>query len=1008
MAKGKSGFVGTVLVGVLVLILLIPREIWIALGLAVIVALVIYFYIQWKAHKPLNVGPTEAISKHEPTLSELMQSRPVRSPPKLSQRANRQVLDRAEQTPAKSSTARASTGNVGKAMQHIAAKQAQQHASSSPTRSPQPVEASPASTTSDRVISSSSRHTTPLGTTPDSSAFATAHQSSGNLQDAKRALASRQALLPSMNQPAPRASVAWDERHISAEDSEDENTARIHIPSASRQRDRDGPTAEPTTTARLPENFNQAMQAPAGQPTYPASAHQPSATESHASPAPPAASPAPSVLVARPDVQSRASEEFYSAVISAEHLARRFEVSKPPEGVGPARWLAPGDGIQINGLSIPGGMIYIGSRLSTPNGITEPSLINAGLTVAPSGDYRSIASSYWHNYTDLSSTERHAYLDWLAGGRSAANCASGYVLIFLFGLERRVLVDGVKDPSSKQDWPAIKNELRRISALYGETDGHIRACATGLLDWMELDVGDERLYAKPIPIFPKSYELPIYIRLALGQCSQDRVPIPAQLALTWVRLNPEKSLRTPATRCPEEFDRLFVHRYHETLRAGLVLTKNRTKLKFALRPASQGFNGSSETTRTFGDIPDVTALTAPIRTLMEIARQCTDDLAAFSRLAGKDPNAAGTMEGLLLIPTDIWPSQAQANLVALVSNVRQGPATLSLVEICSALGEVGAPLNKDRVRDLAKMLELQHIGIEPNVLEGARLPTDSDPVVLFEMLPEQSHHADSDVFQTALLTLQLASTLAQSDGQFSDAEITHLSQEIETWSHLSPSSRRRLHAHLQLLTAAPITLASLRKKLEPLGQIAKETVAASMAMLAQVDGLVSPEEMRFLEKVYKALGVDAKRVFTDVHAVVAGRSTVKSEPSRQFRLDPKRIAELQHDTAKVSALLAGIFTEEAPEPVAAPLPIEAKLPDTTIKPGLLGQDEAHSAFLRLMLSRPSWSRAELEDSAADLELMLDGALEKINEASFDTYDFPFSEGDDPVEINPEFLEKIEQ
>jgi len=65
-------------------------------------------------------------------------------------------------------------------------------------------------------------------------------------------------------------------------------------------------------------------------------------------------------------------------------------------------------------------------------------------------------------------------------------------------------------------------------------------------------------------------------------------------------------------------------------------------------------------------------------------------------------------------------------------------------------------------------------------------------------------------------------------------------------------------------------------------------------------------------------------------------------------------------------------------------------------------------LLRLMLSRPSWSRAELEDSAADLELMLDGALEQINEASFDTYDFPFSEGDDPVEINPEFLEKIEQ
>ena len=238
--------------------------------------------------------------------------------------------------------------------------------------------------------------------------------------------------------------------------------------------------------------------------------------------------------------------------------------------------------------------------------------------------------------------------------------------------------------------------------------------------------------------------------------------------------------------------------------------------------------------------------------------------------------------------------------------------------------------------------------------------------------------------------------------------MAHLTREIETWIHLNPSSRKRLHAHLQLLTTAPITLASLKKKLDPLGQVAKEAVAASMATLAQVDGMVSPEEMRFLEKVYKALGVDAKRVFTDVHAVSAGRSVAKSVHTKRFQLDPKRIAELQHDTAKVSALLAGIFTEEAPEPATDSLPIRIVRPEPTINPGLLGQDEAHSALLRLMLSRPSWSRAELEDSAADLELMLDGALEQINEASFDTYDFPFSEGDDPVEINPEFLEKIEQ
>ncbi|MMZ71483.1 hypothetical protein D1872_348900 [compost metagenome] len=61
----------------------------------------------------------------------------------------------------------------------------------------------------------------------------------------------------------------------------------------------------------------------------------------------------------------------------------------------------------------------------------------------------------------------------------------------------------------------------------------------------------------------------------------------------------------------------------------------------------------------------------------------------------------------------------------------------------------------------------------------------------------------------------------------------------------------------------------------------------------------------------------------------------------------------------------------------------------------------------MLLSRPQWSREELLDVSSDLDLMLDGALEHINEVSFDTHDIPFTEGDDPIDVNPEILEKLE-
>jgi AcrR family transcriptional regulator len=192
-----------------------------------------------------------------------------------------------------------------------------------------------------------------------------------------------------------------------------------------------------------------------------------------------------------------------------------------------------------------------------------------------------------------------------------------------------------------------------------------------------------------------------------------------------------------------------------------------------------------------------------------------------------------------------------------------------------------------------------------------------------------------------------------------------------------------------------VTLASLKKKLGLLEHTAKQAFATFMAALAQADGVVSPDEVKFLEKVYKALGVESTQVFSDIHAASAGHTPAPRTAAKGFRLDTARIAALEQDTARVLALLADI-TEET---IQAPAPSVEAEPKRAA--GLLGLDETHSALVRLMLSRPQWTRAELEDAASDLELMLDGALEQVNEACFDAHNIPLSEGEDPIEIHPD-------
>lgn len=691
-------------------------------------------------------------------------------------------------------------------------------------------------------------------------------------------------------------------------------------------------------------------------------------------------------------------------------VSRDYRVPAAPKGFGSATWIRPGSPINVAGFSIPGGMIYVGTRLATPYGDDDPCLIDPSLSASKSGDYAERQTGYWPSYSTIPSSARGAYLKWLAGGRQDPSADIGYVFLFFYGLERRAVVDAASDPAAQSDWPTIADELRRLLGIYGEKSGSFRRYAGALLDWVSLVEHPARLYEKPIPSFPRAYELPLYIRLALGQAAVDGVAVPARLALAWAKLEPGISLRTPAIRCAEQFDALFAQKYEEAFGSGMTLPRNRTKLKLMYRPASSGFNGYRELTLTFGEVPDITVLTGPKKKLQDLVETVTKELEPYSRFLGKNGSSKDALEGLLQLPVTLWPEQAQKALQQLKTRMGDGMVSMTFQELLTSLG-AQTTLTKDKTMALARTLESLNMGMEPDVLGGAKTPKAEERVVLFAVPPGEVTSRATPAYQAAMLTLQLASAVASADGEFNVKEMSHLREQTQAWTHLTPNHLRRLLAHLRLLMVAPVTLTSLKKKLEPLEPSAKETIAAFMATVAQSDGTVSPDEVKMLEKVYKALGVEPKKVFSDVHAAAAGApqsESPKAEAAGGFKLDPARIAALQQDSAKVSALLANIFKEEDAPAAALLEPEAATEPEVEeASSAILGLDEPHTTLARMLLSRPQWSRAELLDVSADLDLMLDGALERINEAAFDSLDMPFTEGEDPVEVNADVLEKLE-
>lgn len=692
---------------------------------------------------------------------------------------------------------------------------------------------------------------------------------------------------------------------------------------------------------------------------------------------------------------------------------KNFELPPPPPGFGPATWVPAGKLVSVRGVTFPGGMVYVGTSLPTLLGDNDPCLIDPSKPVAHRADQTEQQLGYWPSYSDLGPGHRRAYLDWLAGGRKDPEVDIGYVFLFFYGLERRSIIDAAGEDSGRADWPLIAEELRRLLTLYGDKSRSFQRYARDLLDWVCLASQPDRLYEQPVPALTRGFELPAYLRFALGQAALDGAPVPTHLALAWAKLEPSICLRTPATRCEEQFEQLFALKYAELCGSGMVLPRNRTKLKLVYRPASSGFQGYRELAQNFQNTPDVTVLTAPTKKLLEVVEAATKPLETFSRMVGKNAEARTSLEGLLQLPASLWPDSAQKALQALKVRMGDGMVVMPFRDLLSALG-AKTEFTKDKTLSLARTLESAGVGFEPDVLSGAKLPKSEEKVVLFALPPSEQGSRANGPYLVAALTLQLASSVASVDGDFGIKEMRHLRETVGTWSHLTPAQTRRLLAHLRLLIQAPASLASLKKKLEPLELGIKETIAAFMATVAQADGTVSPAEVKMLEKVYKAIGVDSKKVFSDVHAVAAdirpsAAATAKVEEPG-FKLDPARIAALQKDTEKVSALLANIFAEAeevAFVPVSEPLEGESQDERAEAATGLLGLDEAHSAFARMLLSRPRWSRQELLDVAGDLELMLDGALEHINEAAFDAHDMPLFEGDDPVTVNSEMLEKVE-
>lgn len=672
-------------------------------------------------------------------------------------------------------------------------------------------------------------------------------------------------------------------------------------------------------------------------------------------------------------------------------------------------WVAAGQDVAVNKDRISGGMLYVGSKYN----LSEPSLIDPHLSVSGSGDYSRDMEGYWPSYSQCSPEQRRAYLNWLKGGRNDPNTGIGYVFMYFYGLERRSLIGVSILEEQKDELILIIEELKRLLSIYFFNRSFKSYCSN-LISFLEIKINANKVYLGEPSSLAASYQIPIDVRVAAGQAAVDRVPLPARWAFAWVATDNTISKPMPLKRCADKFAVLFARKYQEQYGDGLVIPINKRYLNYDYSPASSAIRMNNISIKTDNklSIPDVTEIQGNKNKLEKIVTACTEKLEAYSRYIGKNPDSEGSIEASLLLPIELWPDSILQKITKIKEMASKGVYKSNWNEIVGALyAEDAGEITKDIAKKICAALSLFGIGVEYAGGKSGFIPEGNDLVVLYPVCSADNANDENEGYILAALTLQAASAVCVADDDFSDVEVLFLEKQIISWSHLSETHRNKLLAQLQILKSAPMQLKNIKSKLSGLPNSARVSVAGFLSAVVQVDNIVRPEEVKLLEKIYQSLGIDKNKVFDDLHVASAGGdlSLTKSAVEKKgFTLDPEKIAELKKDTDKISAILSEIFTDDVVPQVMAEKSQSSISASDEVSGAIsvVGLTGLLNTFVTIVVSKPAWQRIALEAEASNLQLMLDGALEQINDACFEQFDMALIEGEDPLEVNSEVLEMM--
>jgi len=673
--------------------------------------------------------------------------------------------------------------------------------------------------------------------------------------------------------------------------------------------------------------------------------------------------------------------------------------------------------VRFGNTEISSGMFYYGERLRVGRVAVTQYAINPRLATSTTiAEISGRAFAYSSSYASISPAARLAFLNWMRSGRKDPDCGIGYVWIFFYGLEHRVFVD--KGP----EIAAIIEEVERLRSIYGGDNIGFDIRAARFLESARISAG---IHPLPPPLDAGSLDAPVILpmrtatRLYLGAKLARNPALCAEDALRLLVARSSNRAPRPVERCFEEFRALWTLRFAQRFPDGFAVnTKQKIELRY--RSASGAWNVLTPGKYQLYPDPCNVKELSPLEDLIE---ECGSELRSYNRFLERKPSSKGSMAAVALLPVELQSMPEFGGLAAIRKQIERvletapgGRMTAAvLFEMAGIAVTSPGRIPRGSFEVLGRVLDGVDVAMEPDERYGSGRPRSDEQVCVFKAAGGGPIDPKRPAFRAMRAQVDVMLLASAADGEPLQEDLERIKLGIRGAGELSGLEQKRLAAVAETMFTSPPKRARVLRSLAEIGLEERERIADAAIALIAGNRSIARDGVRFLERLQAALGLARDRIYSALHraGAVGGEAVGISEEVRVaglpvraqkrdgsagFRIDAARLAQAQLETESVAVLLADIFAGDD-APVKAKAAAEAKT-------ALQGLDGPHGRLVKKLQSRGSMTRAEFDQAARALRLLPDGAIECINDWSFDRFDEPLIEEGADVWIAPHLRARL--